>query len=85
MYSIDLYWIAVHNSCRNKGIGKKLLKKIEHHCKQMNSKTIWVETSSQYKYNSTRQFYIKCGYREKAYLEDFYDTNDSKIIYSKKL
>ena len=27
--SYDLYWIAVHNDCRNQGIGKVLLQKTE--------------------------------------------------------
>jgi ribosomal protein S18 acetylase RimI-like enzyme len=81
--SIDLYWIAVHNDFRGAGIGKKLMVESERAIKRMGGRRIYVETSSRAQYQPTRAFYLACGYKQEALLEDFYAPGDSKVIYVK--
>jgi ribosomal protein S18 acetylase RimI-like enzyme len=83
--SYDLYWIAVHDDCRNQGIGKILLEKTEALIAGLNGRAIWVETSSQDKYLPTRKFYLRFNYKEEAVLKGFYGPNDDKVIYVKRL
>jgi hypothetical protein len=44
-----------------------------------------VETSSRPLYEPTRRFYLACGYRLEAQLEDFYAPGDGKVIFLKVL
>ena len=83
--SYDLYWIAVHNDCRSKGIGKVLLQKTEVLIAGLKGRAIWIETSGQKKYATTRDFYLRSGYQEEAVLKDFYGPDDDKFIYVKRL
>jgi ribosomal protein S18 acetylase RimI-like enzyme len=83
--SFDLYWIAVHDDCRGKGIGKVLMKKTEELIAARSGRGIWVETSGQGKYQPTRDFYIKNNYHQEAVLKDFYGPNDDKFIFVKRL
>ncbi|HPZ07192.1 MAG TPA: GNAT family N-acetyltransferase [Candidatus Eremiobacteraeota bacterium] len=83
--SFDLYWIAVHNDCRSKGLGKKLLNLSEKKIASMGGKRIYVETSNRPQYESTRVFYIKCRYNVEAILKDFYGDGDDKVIFIKKV
>jgi GNAT superfamily N-acetyltransferase len=81
--SFDLYWIAVENGLRARGLGRLLLKKTEDIILAAGGKHIYVETSSRNQYRTTHRFYESCGYLPEAFLKDFYATGDSKIIYSK--
>ncbi len=81
----DIYWIVVENKHRGKGYGKKLIEECEKRIKNIEGKIAYIETSSQEKYSSTRNFYERCGYSKEAELFDYYGDNDNKIIYSKKI
>lgn len=81
--SFDLYWIAVHQDSRGKGIGQSLLKETEALVKQMNGRKIYIETSTMAKYDPTRGFYLSAGYEEAARFSDFYDVGDGKIVFVK--
>ncbi|MGB4204663.1 MAG: GNAT family N-acetyltransferase [Bacteroidales bacterium] len=83
--SYDLYWIAVHNNYRNKGIGKKLLAQTEKFILDAGGTAVYAETSSQELYEPTRRFYIFNNYNEEARLKDYYKQGDDKIVYSKRL
>jgi len=83
--SYDLYWIAVHEDCRSQGIGKILLQKTEALIAGLKGRVVWVETSGQKKYASTRSFYLRSGYQEEAVLKGFYGPDDDKFIYVKRL
>ena len=83
--SYDLYWIAVENQDRGKGIGKDLLARTEQVIQKAGGYKIYVETSSQEKYAPTRHFYLKSGYILEACLKDFYGPNDDKHIYTKQV
>jgi ribosomal protein S18 acetylase RimI-like enzyme len=83
--SYDLYWIVVHDDCRSQGIGKVLLRKTEALIAGLKGRAVWVETSGQKKYASTRNFYLRSGYQEEAVLKGFYGPDDDKFIYVKRL
>lgn len=81
--SYDLYWIAVHQDSRGKGIGQRLLKETEASVKEMNGRKIYIETSTMEKYEPTRGFYLSAGYAEAARFSDFYDVGDGKVVFVK--
>jgi len=83
--SYDLYWIAVSEAMRGRGLGKILLQKTEEMIRNMGGKQLYAETSSRSQYTLTQRFYENCHYVPEAILMDFYAPGDSKIIYSKVL
>jgi len=84
-FSFDLYWIAVHNSERGKGLGKLLMEKSEDAISELGGNRIYIETSGREQYIPTQQFYFKCNCIKEAELKDFYAPGDSKIIFVKEL
>ena len=80
----DLYWIAVHDDVRGRGIGRALLARTESAIAKMGGKRIYVDTSSRDQYEPTRSFYRRSGYEQEAVLKDFYSPGDDKIIYVKR-
>jgi len=83
--SYDIYWIAVLPDFQRHGIGKLLLEKMEFLIFESGGTRIYVETSMQPKYVTTRSFYERCGYQLEAQLEHFYAPDDGKAIYCKIL
>lgn len=83
--SYDIYWIAIDEQFRGKGIGKVLLTKTENLIRDFGGMNIYIETSSRDQYISTQGFYVTSGYHREACLEDFYAPNDSMLIYSKAI
>ena len=81
----DLYWLAVDNNYRNNGLGGLLLEKIEADIKAHAGRGIYIETSNKELYAPTIAFYEKCNYQQVALFNDFYDINDNKAVYYKKL
>jgi ribosomal protein S18 acetylase RimI-like enzyme len=85
LMSFDLYWIAVHNDYRGRGLGRALLEQSERLIAQRGGRRVYIETSSRQQYEPTRQFYRRCGYREEAVLREFYGPGDDKLVYVKVL
>jgi ribosomal protein S18 acetylase RimI-like enzyme len=81
----DLYWLAVDNSFRGQGLGRMLLEKIESDILLHGGRGIYIETSNKEQYAPTIAFYEKCNYQQIAVYPDFYDINDNKAVYYKKL
>ncbi|HBF89194.1 MAG TPA: N-acetyltransferase [Bacteroidales bacterium] len=81
--SFDLYWIAVHNDFRDKGIGKKIFDETYNAIKKQNGRKIYIETSSREKYIPTQKFYDRCKCDLEARLKDYYDKDDDKLVYVK--
>lgn len=81
----DLYWIAVRKDQWGRGIGGRLLSRAEHEMKRQGCPLVFVETSSRNEYEPTRSFYRKYGYREVAWIPDFYQDQDDKLIFMKRL
>ena len=83
--SYDLYWIAVHPDYQGRGLGRILLRETEARIRARGGSRVYIETSSRPLYESTRGFYLRCGYRQEALLADFYGAGDGKVIYSRGL
>jgi len=81
----DLFWIATHNDYRGSGVGKFLLEETQRKAKEMGARYIIAETSSLEKYLPTRLFYEKNGYSKDAFIADYYQPGDGKVIYVKRL
>ncbi len=79
----DLYWMAVAPKEQSRGYGKELVHWLEEQVMESKGRMIVAETSSQPKYHSTRQFYLKLGYKEASRIADFYRPGDDRIIYVK--
>ncbi|WP_229130274.1 GNAT family N-acetyltransferase [Ancylomarina sp. 16SWW S1-10-2] len=79
--SFDLYWIAVHKSSRNNGIGKILMDMAVEDIKKRGGENIWIETASRPIYEPTRQFYIAYGCKKVAELPAYYGKDDNKVIF----
>jgi D-alanine-D-alanine ligase len=83
--SYDLYWIGVRQDQRRAGLGRRLLSRAEGQIRRRGGQRVYVETSSRTQYEPTRRFYLACGYRQEAQLEDFYAPGDGKVIFLKVL
>jgi ribosomal protein S18 acetylase RimI-like enzyme len=83
--SFDLYWIAVDNNYRRKGLGGVLLYETERMVAAMKGRKLYIETSSKTRYEDTRSFYEANGYQLASRLKDFYATGDDKVTYEKDI
>lgn len=81
----DLYWLAVDNNYKSKGLGRILLEKIEADIKLHSGRGIYIETSNKEQYTPTIAFYKKMNYSQIAVYKDFYDINDDKAVFYKKI
>ncbi len=79
----DLYWMAVAPAEQGKGRGKALVRWLEDEVGKLHGRMIVIETSSQPRYEPTRQFYLNLDYREVARIPDFYKPGDDRVIYAK--
>lgn len=83
--SYDLFWIAVAEPMRGKGLGELLLRQAEAEVIAAGGRKIYIETSGRELYAPTWKFYRKCGYELEARLQDFYDTGDDKLVFVRTL
>ena len=81
----NLYAIAVHKSQQGKGTGKKMIEYIVNELRKKDNRILIVETSGKPEFNLTREFYIKCDFKEQAVIPEFYEKGDDKIVFWKKL
>ena len=85
VHSFDLYWIVVDPALRRGGIGRKLVAGVEERVRAMGGKRVYIDTSSQQRYEPTHHFYSSLGYRVEATLREFYAPGDNKVVFSKLL
>ncbi len=83
--SYELYWLATHNACRGRGIGKKLINELIRRLKADGARKLYIKTDSEPRYKATRHFYDSCGFTLEATLKQYYDNNDDCCIYSMHL
>jgi D-alanine-D-alanine ligase len=93
--SFDLYWIAIHESVRGRGLGLRIMEEAERRMKAglpapngerlAPARRVYIETSSKPQYEPTRGFYARCGYAEEARFKDFYAPGDDKVVYVRSL
>lgn len=80
--SYDLYWIAVHESCRGGRLGVRILAETNRCIRERGGSKVYAETSSREQYRPTQRFYEKNGFYLEATIKDFYAVGDSKLIYT---
>jgi ribosomal protein S18 acetylase RimI-like enzyme len=85
VHSFDLYWIAVDSQEQGRGVGRTLMAASERIMAGCGAHLIYADTSSRAQYEPTRAFYLACGYREEAFLSDFYAPGDGKVIFVKTI
>ena len=83
--TFDLYWIAVHPATQGSGVGAALLQEVERRLAMVDARLLLIETSSQPRYQPTRGFYERQGYREVARVPDFYAMGDDRVIFAKRI
>jgi ribosomal protein S18 acetylase RimI-like enzyme len=81
----DLYWIAVDSHYHRSGLGRQLLHKTEDAIRTTGGRFVYIETSGRAQYQPTVEFYLRMDYELVAELNDYYDVNDSKLIFTKQL
>jgi len=79
----DLYWIVVDPRRQGHGLGKQLIVRTNAAIAAAGGTRYYAETSSTDKYEPTRQFYLRAGFKEVARIADFYRTGDGKVIYQR--
>jgi len=80
----DVYWLCVHKGSQCKGVGRKLLKKVQEHILERHDYAVLrVETSTRKEYAHARNLYLKKGYLEVGRIPNFYRKDDDLIIFSK--
>jgi len=81
----NLYAIAVNKELQGKGVGQKMMNYIESLLQEQGHRILIVETSSDAAFESTKTFYLKCGYGQEATIRDFWQEGEDKVIFWKKL
>ena len=79
----DLYWIAVREDLRGKGLGRILLSETEKKIRAMRA-YLYIETSGKDDYAKTRAFSEE-RYLEVACIPHFYKDNDLRSLHEKTL
>lgn len=83
--SWQLWWIVVRADIQGRGLGGRLLRFSEDFCRDQGGRVMFIETSSQEKYDPTRKFYLRYGYNQEAVLREFYAAGDDMVVYRKGL
>ncbi len=81
----NLLLIAVFKKHQGEGIGAMLMQHLEKQLLEHQARLLLVETSGTADYEKTRAFYPKCGYTEVAVIPEYYDVDDDKVVFWKKL
>ena len=83
--SYELYWIAVDDRWRGTGIGHRLLEAVENAIRALGPAQLFIETAGREQYLPTRKFYEHKGYKEVAWLDDYFAPGDARVIFAKWL
>jgi D-alanine-D-alanine ligase len=83
--SWDLYWIAVDQATRGRGVGQALMRATEAEILRRGGTRVYADTSSRAQYAPTHGFYRRAGFVEAARLEDYYAPGDGKITFARVL
>ena len=74
--------IAVHPNHRGKGLGRKLISKMEEEAKRQGAERVWLEVKAN---NPARTFYRRLGYREIIRVERYYPNGNDAIRMMKEI
>ena len=80
--SFEIYWIAIHNDCRGKGLGKRLINEVIRMVKNLGATKLVLQTAGRAQYLPTQKFYQACGFKEEARLKNYYAVGDDCLSYT---
>jgi GNAT superfamily N-acetyltransferase len=83
--TFDLYWIAVHETMRGRGLGKRLLAEVEGRLRDIGGGKLIAETSSRRQYEPTQKFYLSCGFDLEARIRDYYAPGEDILYFTKDI
>jgi ribosomal protein S18 acetylase RimI-like enzyme len=83
--TFDLYWIAVHETMRGLGLGKRLLAEVEGRLRNIGGGKLIAETSSRRQYEPTQKFYLSCGFDQEARIRDYYAPGEDILYFTKDI
>lgn len=81
----DLYWIAILDGERGRGLGRTLLDETIARVRAMGGRLLRVETSAREQYEPTRRFYENNGFTLTRVDPDHYARGEDRCIYDKRL
>lgn len=81
----DLYWIATDPARQGRGIGRRMLERVEDQARSAGGRWLLAETSASDHYDRTRAFYEGNGYAVLSRIPDFYRVGDGRFIFGKRL
>lgn len=81
----NLLAIGVSRDAQRKGIATDLMHYIEEVLKRQEARVLIVETSSDDAQTGARKLYERLGYTQMAVIKDFWDEDEDKIVFWKKL
>lgn len=81
----NLLAIGVSETHQRKGIAKNMLSYIEQELINLKASILIIETSSDDAQKAARFLYEQTGYTKEAVIREFWNENEDKIIYRKKL
>jgi len=83
--TFDLYWVAVHEAMRGRGLGRALLAEVEGLLREKGGGKLIAETSSREQYAPTRRFYQSCGFGQEARIRDYYAPGEDILYFTKDI
>ena len=81
--SYEMYWIVVDPAMQSAGIGAQLLRAVESIVSKKAPCQLYIETAGRDQYLPTRKFYERQGYKQAAWLDDYFAPGDARVIFSK--
>ena len=75
-----LNWLYVQVAFRGQGVGKMLLQHVIDGARQLDTRKLYIDTSSDPGYGKAVQLYEGFGFREEGRLVDYYDIGEDYLI-----
>ena len=75
-----LNWFYVREDCRGRGVGRMLLQHVVDAARRLDTRKLYVDTSSDPAYGRAVDLYEGFGFREEGRLTDYYDGGEDYLI-----
>jgi ribosomal protein S18 acetylase RimI-like enzyme len=80
----SLWWIVVERQAQAAGVGGQMLTYVERAVREAGGRQLLIETSSLPKYELTRRFYLKHGYKQVGVVPNYYADGDDMLFFAKR-
>jgi GNAT superfamily N-acetyltransferase len=75
-----LNWFYVHEPHRGRGVGTMLLQHVIENVQRLNTRKLYVDTSSDAGYGNAVRLYQRFGFKEEGRLGDYYEVGEDFLI-----